>query len=240
MASEKRRTPWNEIHRPLDRALAACGLSPCEQVIMQHAREMCYATAKAHRRDDPLPFRLNQQEFALRVGLTREKVNRAYRRLIGSKLLIQSDGLVVVNKHYRTWMPPHRLCPQQLVHADAGLFWSPSDPAGRCDQSVTPTVTNRSLDCDQSVTPTVTNRSHHPSKEGRASGRASSEREERVFLRGESVRGEAQKKKGSRSFGFETPDPDPDPDPDPIAEPEPFSPEWIKRHGHAYPETGRR
>lgn len=229
--AEKRRTPWNEIHRPLDRALAAAGLSPCEQVIMQHAREMCYATAKAHRRDDPLPFRFNQTEFADRIGINRPKVNQAFRRLVETRLLVASGKGFIVNKHYRTWLPPHQLCPKQVDYANAGLEWSPLDLSNTCFDPGTPTVPIREhlcsqpgttpvpgqeQSCSRSGTPTVPIREQGPSKEGRARPGAPSVGEIGECVRGESVRGEDTHTRKDRS---ETSDP------------RPGSPEWYVIHG---------
>ena len=230
MAEPKKSPPWNQIHRSLDRALACCGLSPVEQIIVEHAREMCYAVALRKGFKDPVPFRPEHHRLARRLKLTRPAITRAYHRLLASKVLIPIDERgVIVNKHFATWIEPHRLSEALLTYAIQGATWKPGEDPLVGNQSSTSAVTDRAPVGNQSSTSAVTNRAPAPCS--KASGRASArfpEREERVFLREESVRGETNKKNGSRRSGPEgtrtgTP------------EPEPFSDEWKALRPHIFP-----
>lgn len=112
----RRQTPANLIYRTLDRALAACGLSPCESLLMQIARERSYALAKIQGLEDAIPFTLNISHIAGLWGMSRRGLQKAIRRLETAEIIQAHPEGLWINKYHRTWKPPHRLTDRQ-IHA---------------------------------------------------------------------------------------------------------------------------
>lgn len=125
MADGQPRKPlWNATHRHLDRALAVCGLSPCEQTIMVIAREESYGKARLRKLPDPLPFRVNLTRLAEAVGYSRKAVTIAWGHLVESRVILPAEdapGYFRINKRYREWTARHALTARALAFADSAL-----------------------------------------------------------------------------------------------------------------------
>jgi biotin operon repressor len=112
--SERRRAPFNELHRDLDRALALCGLSPAEQAVMVRARELSYAKAKIAGSDDALAFDLGTSEISETFDFSRSAISKAIGQLTKATILRKGPDGYRINKRFEAWQDPHRLSPKQI------------------------------------------------------------------------------------------------------------------------------
>jgi hypothetical protein len=153
--SEPRRpVPFNQIQRPLDRALHTPQFSGCDHAVLEEARELSYAEAKRRGLPDPLPFRLEQSKLARRHQIAQETVNRAVARLKKSRVLMETPEGLLINKQYRTWTGHHALNVTQVEHCEEG--WGAMTKTSQAGDAP---MTKKSSTYDEKVTAPMTKKS---------------------------------------------------------------------------------
>lgn len=113
----QRAKPFVITHLDLDRALASCRMTPVEQIVMQYMREHSYGDARRQRLADPLPVRINRKALARATGATRCNIVLAITRLIADRLLIETEGGLLINKRFDEWTGSHTLSCTALAYA---------------------------------------------------------------------------------------------------------------------------
>ncbi len=127
----KRAKPFLLTHLDLDRALAACRLTPVEQIVMQHMREHSYGEARRRNLESALPVKLNRHELSRISGIDRSVIVKAIARMVADNLLIEADDGHRINKRFQEWTGGHALTDQSLAYA-MGVMWT-SPPGGDVD-----------------------------------------------------------------------------------------------------------
>lgn len=111
----------------VDRALALAGLGTYEQIVMQFVREHSWGvTRRKGGRSNPWPeakpVKVNFTRLADDLKVPRQRLQDARRSLVASRMLLESEAGLTVNKRADEWLDPKdpsrgRLNPSMLSYA---------------------------------------------------------------------------------------------------------------------------
>ena len=123
--------PFNQVWRPLDRALAMAQVGSLEAIVLCVARELSYSRAIQNGKlPDPLPFRLNLSRIARDWGVDRKSLRLARNRLIRDRMLIETPDGLRINKRFNEWTGAHKLTKRQVATARAAATIDAIDTYG--------------------------------------------------------------------------------------------------------------
>jgi hypothetical protein len=175
--------PWGIIACDVDRALARARMNDYEQILMQIIREFSWGKStrqkvpgKKHPWPEAIPYPWCPGDLAMRLGLPDSRLCEAKRHLVGSKMVVESRGGLLINKNADQWIFPNghpragqpRLDEKALVYAmGARPDLEPATPGPEIDpegirpelrESVIPVTEIRNAELRESVTPVTETR----------------------------------------------------------------------------------